>query len=79
MPKPHKCPVCNGTGCQEYFTWEEGHTGKLSGYVIKKTTCYLCKGNGIIWEFDYDHIPNNFISDRFTISPMHGTCFPDSD
>ena len=44
--KPHKCPVCNGTGFvgAGFYSWG-GY-----GSTTKGETCRSCGGTGIVWE-----------------------------
>jgi len=41
MSKPHKCPLCNGTG------------GRPEGFIEGSSTftpCHGCGGSGVVWE-----------------------------
>jgi len=52
MSKPHRCPVCDGTGIVsrppdvpgDVLSWPSTDTGPYS--------CRACSGSGIVWEFD---------------------------
>ena len=49
--RPHKCPVCDGTGlvskppgvAGDQSTWSSG-SGAVGPY-----TCHVCKGEGVLW------------------------------
>lgn len=41
MAKPHKCPVCEGTG-----KWES----TLPRTELLPIICHACSGTGIVWE-----------------------------
>lgn len=43
--KPHKCPVCNGSG--ERWEYPDGASTSCSLSVF---VCRACKGHGIVWE-----------------------------
>jgi RecJ-like exonuclease len=54
MKKPHKCPVCDGTGqiskpviIPENEEWEGACQGIYS--------CSACQGTGIVWEYIDDN------------------------
>lgn len=42
-PKPHKCPVCNGTGKNSDVTTSYG---AISHYIEQ---CLACKGACVLW------------------------------
>jgi len=59
--KPHKCPVCNGTGLVSTPPGQPGDTG----YILTTSdtppgpyTCPACHGTCIIWEMDPVNIPS---------------------
>ena len=50
MKKPHKCPVCNGSGAviEQSFT---------TSTAVNTVVCHPCKGEGIVWELLDDYPP----------------------
>lgn len=48
--KPHKCPVCGGTGQVPY--WYYYDYCKHSTGVVYNVQCRSCNGTGIVWEKD---------------------------
>jgi hypothetical protein len=51
--KPHKCPVCDGTGLVSRPPYIAGDINEwVSGTSAMTWTCCACSGTGIVWEPD---------------------------
>lgn len=54
MSKPHKCPVCDGTGKVSRPPWQAGDVDQWLGTSTAPYPCNACNGSGIVWELEFD-------------------------
>jgi hypothetical protein len=47
--KPHKCPVCQGTGIVSRPPWIAGDIGEWTDSGNNTYPCKACDGKGVIW------------------------------
>lgn len=49
--RPHKCPVCDGTGNVPY---PPGSAAGIPGYgtACVPWPCHACSGTGVLWEIE---------------------------
>lgn len=50
--KPHKCPVCDGTGLVSRPPGMAGDVPGWSSSTLENYKCGACRGMGILWEIE---------------------------
>lgn len=61
--KPHKCPVCDGTGTVSRPPWVGGDVREISATVTPTYPCRSCDGTGIVWERTAADYPITVVKD----------------
>lgn len=54
--KPHKCPVCDGTGLVSKPSHIAGDIHMWTDSQTAPYPCRACTGSGIIWEIDLNPV-----------------------